>query len=44
MTVSLPRLGKFSAILSSDMFSAPHFFLNSHNANVSVPDVVSKVS
>lgn len=43
MIVSLPKLGKFSAILSSNMFSAAHiFFLNSHNANVSVPDVVSK--
>ena len=48
MSVSFPSFGKFSAIISSNMFSAPFLslfsFWDSYNANVSMLDVVSEVS
>ena len=45
MSVSYPRLGKFSAIMSSNKFSpflSVFFFLNPYNVNVSML-VVSEV-
>ena len=46
MSVSFPRLGKFSVIMSSIMFSAPSSFPSRtfYNANISELDVVLKVS
>ena len=45
--VAFPRLGKFSAVMSSDMLSAPFFlfsFWDPYNVNASMLDVVLKVS
>ena len=45
MSVSFYRLGKFSAVISSNMFSAPFPFflpLGRLNVNVSILDVVSE--
>ena len=45
MSVSLVKLGKVSAVISSNMFSAPFFFLlplGHLHASVSMFDVVSE--
>ena len=42
--VTLPRLGRFSAILSSNIFSSPFPLQDPSNANISVIDVVPEFS
>ena len=47
MPVSFSRLGNFSAIMSSNMFSAPFSlfsFWDPCNVNISALDVVSEIS
>jgi len=42
MSVSLPRLGNFTAIASSDKFSA-FVFSNPYNVNITLLDVVTEI-
>ena len=47
ISVSLPRLGKFPAIMSSNMFFAPnspHSSSETPDANISILDAVAEVS
>ena len=45
MAVSFPRLGKFSAIMSSNMFSALFSLLGSpYSVNICVLDIILEVS
>ena len=45
VTASFPRFGRFTAIMPSNMFSAPFsLLLRPHNANISMLNVVPEVS